>query len=118
MNYNVFVTKSFTSELKKLSKRYKKIKNDYETLLENISSQNPKEIAVDLGNDCYKYRLKNSDNHKGKSAGYRVVYYLVQEDTNIILLTIYSKSDYENISEQALDKKISEAMDLLSKYHD
>ncbi len=34
------------------------------------------------------------------------------------LLTIYSKSDYENISEQALDKKISEALDLLSKYHD
>ncbi len=115
MNYNIFVTRSFAKELKRLSKKYKNIKSDYKILLKNISSKYPSDIAVELGNNCYKYRLKNSDNHKGKSAGYRVVYYFLHKDDNIVLLTIYSKSDYENISDKELDKKISEALTMLGE---
>ncbi len=110
MNYEIKVVDTFKKELKKLSKKYKNIKNDYKALLDILSQNSPKDIAVHLGKNCYKIRIKNSDNHKGKSAGYRIIYLLIEEDLNIVLLSIYSKSDYENISENLIDQKIIEAI--------
>lgn len=111
MNYNITIVDTFKKELKKLSKRYKNIKKDYAYLLETLSKSDPKEISVYLGKDCYKIRLKNSDNNKGKSAGYRVVYLKIEEDLSIVLLSIYSKSDFENISEKEIDMKIMEVIE-------
>lgn len=51
-----------------------------------------------MGCDTYKVRIKNSDNQKGKSCGYRVLYYLKTQD-DVILLEIYSKSEQENLSD-------------------
>lgn len=59
--------------------------------------------SIDLGNDCYKMRLPNSSIPTGKSGGFRVIYYKKVEET-IYLLTIYSKSDIENIEDEHLDK--------------
>lgn len=42
-------------------------------------------------------RVRNSSIQKGKSAGYRLIYQ-VESPINILLLTIYSKSDREDIS--------------------
>ena len=44
----------------------------------------------------FKVRAKNSDIQKGKSGGYRVIYYL-KTNTQILLITIYSKSDRTDI---------------------
>ncbi|BBD59396.1 hypothetical protein NIES2109_21800 [Nostoc sp. HK-01] len=41
-------------------------------------------------------RLRNSNIQKGKSAGYRLIYQL-ESPTSILLLTIYAKSDREDI---------------------
>ncbi|MEH2380715.1 MAG: hypothetical protein V7K27_17835 [Nostoc sp.] len=41
-------------------------------------------------------RVRNSSIQKGKSAGYRLIYQ-VESPTSILLLTIYSKSDREDI---------------------
>ena len=48
-------------------------------------------------NQVLKVRGKNSDIQKRKSAGYRLIY-LVESPTSILLLTIYSKSDRQDIS--------------------
>jgi len=50
------------------------------------------------GNRVYKTRLENPDANKGKSGGFRVIWYLVTSDKEIYPLTIYSKSDEEDIS--------------------
>ncbi|MEH2206757.1 MAG: hypothetical protein V7K53_22230 [Nostoc sp.] len=42
-------------------------------------------------------RIRNSSIQKGKSAGYRLIYQ-VESPTNILLLTIYFKSDREDIA--------------------
>lgn len=115
MSYSIFTVSTFESELKALSKRYKSIKSDYKRLLEILSKSNPKDIAVYLGKDCYKLRLKNSDNNKGKSSGYRIVYLCIEEDLNIVLLSIYSKNDLPNISEKEIDSKILEAIEELKR---
>ena len=112
MNYSIRAVNSFSKELKKLSKKYKNLKNDYKMFLDLLSTSNPKELGIFLTNNCYKIRIKNSDNHKGKSAGYRIIYLLI-EDEDIVLLSIYSKSDVANISESEIDKKIIEAIEVL-----
>ncbi len=54
-------------------------------------------IGTELGNNTYKIRIKNSDNNKGKSAGYRIITYVIDEEYKIYLVTIYSKSEQESI---------------------
>ncbi len=49
----------------------------------------------------YKLRVKNSDNRKGKSAGYRIIYY-VKTAANIVLVPIYSKSEQSDITANEL----------------
>ena len=107
MNYKIYQVPSFLKELKKLSKRYKSIKKDYLNLLE-ILSNNPFENSIEIGKYCYKIRLKNSDNNKGKSAGYRVIYFVLDENNEITLLSIYAKSDIENLNENIIEEKIYE----------
>ena len=45
----------------------------------------------------FKVRARNSDVQKGKSGGYRVIYYLKTE-TQILLVTMYSKSEQSDIT--------------------
>jgi mRNA-degrading endonuclease RelE of RelBE toxin-antitoxin system len=42
-------------------------------------------------------RLQNSDAARGKSGGYRVIYYVKSAD-QAVLITISSKTDYADIS--------------------
>ena len=44
-----------------------------------------------------KIRVKNSDTKKGKSGGYRLIYWVMSPEI-IVMLDIYSKSDQENIT--------------------
>lgn len=110
MNYNITSVDTFKKELKKLSKRYKNIKEDYRHLLETLSTKNIKDISIYLGKNCYKIRLKNSDNNQGKSSGYRVIYLYIEDELSIVLLSIYTKADFENISEKEIDARIIEVI--------
>ncbi|MFN9817270.1 MAG: type II toxin-antitoxin system RelE/ParE family toxin, partial [Pseudanabaena sp.] len=60
-----------------------------------------------LNNQVFKVRLKNSNVQKGKSAGYRVIYY-IKTETSVVLVTIYSKSDISDIQNNAIEKIIKE----------
>ena len=55
----------------------------------------------------YKVRVKNSDNQKGKSGGYRIIYYVRTQD-EIRLLAMYAKSDQVNISDNSLRRILGE----------
>ena len=52
-----------------------------------------------------KVRLKNSDSQRGKSGGYRLIYWIVSTDL-IILLDVYSKSDQSDIEVDEIRKII------------
>ena len=49
-------------------------------------------------------KLKNSSSNSGKSGGFRVIYYYLDEEENAYLLKIYSKTEIENIKEEILIK--------------
>lgn len=62
---------------------------------------------VGIGYSVFKVRVKNSDNQKGKSGGYRLVYYL-KTSVNVLLLTIYSKSEQDDVAAEDLRMIIEE----------
>ena len=105
--YRLIPSKKFIKQIKRYSKKFHSLADDLEELY-NLLSNNPKS-GVSKGNNIYKIRLKNSDLKKGKSAGYRVITYVIDENEKIYLLTLYSKNEIENISDQEIDDLIEEA---------
>jgi mRNA-degrading endonuclease RelE of RelBE toxin-antitoxin system len=61
-----------------------------------------------MSNDgIYKVRWSAPSKGKGKSGGFRVMYYLLNEtedETEILLLTIFDKSEVETIKKQTAVK--------------
>jgi len=98
MNYNVKILETAKKDVKKLFKKYKSLKKDLLKLIE-ILEQNPHK-GVHLGKNYYKIRMKNSDNQRGKSGGYRVIYYVINENKEIWIAKIYSKSEIDNLPDE------------------
>lgn len=97
---SVRFTDEFEKQVYRLSKKYRRIRRDVEPVIAQLED---KVILGDrlagFGSNLYVYkvRVKNSDIQKGKSAGYRIIY-LLESESSILLLTIYSKSELEDIS--------------------
>jgi mRNA-degrading endonuclease RelE of RelBE toxin-antitoxin system len=88
----------FQSQFKFLKKRYRKIKVDIQSTLDDLESgKTPGDQFSGIDSIVMKVRVKNSDIQKGKSGGYRLIYWVVSPEL-IVLLDIYSKSDQENIT--------------------
>ncbi|NPA73217.1 MAG: hypothetical protein GXO12_00735 [Epsilonproteobacteria bacterium] len=100
MNLKIVILSHFEKEVKKLYKKYKNLPQDLKTV-KNILLNNPKS-GIRLGHSCYKIRVANSSVPTGKSGGFRVIYYYLDTQDNIYLLSIYSKNELENISENVL----------------
>jgi mRNA-degrading endonuclease RelE of RelBE toxin-antitoxin system len=100
MSYSVVTIPPFDRQLKRLAKKYPSIKNDLAELGKQLTD-NPS-LGKPIGQDCYKIRLAISSKGKGKSGGARVVTHVYVAETTIYLLTIYDKSDKENISDKEL----------------
>lgn len=78
-------------------------------LLEKLAVD-PKQ-GVQISNECYKIRLAISSKGRGKSGGARIITNIVISDNIVYLLTIYDKSEKENIS----DRELKEMLEQLSE---
>ncbi|MDB9510647.1 type II toxin-antitoxin system RelE/ParE family toxin [Kamptonema animale CS-326] len=90
----------FEANLYVLSKKYRRIRSDIEPIFEQFQGGNfigDRLSGIGENYVILKVRVKNSNIQKGKSAGYRLIYQ-VESPTSVLLLTIYSKSDREDIS--------------------
>lgn len=99
----ILLTSRFKKDLSQLAKRYRSIRQDLTSLIERLQTgETPGDQISGLKYQVFKVRLKNSNIQKGKSAGYRVIYYL-KTTTQIILVTIYSKSDQSDIQNKIIE---------------
>lgn len=64
-----------------------------------------------LGNGMYKVRLAISSKGKGKSGGARVITYVVTEDHEVYLLSIYDKSEFDTVDTKAMKLLVRELRD-------
>ena len=104
----IALTPRFQRDLRDLAKRYRSIRLDLQPLMEQLKSgETPGDRVTGIKYQIFKVRLKNSNIQKGKSGGYRVIYYLKTE-IEIILATIYSKSDLSDISNQVIEEAIAQ----------
>jgi len=101
---------TFERDLKRLSRRYAQIRLDIEPIIGELQrGALPGDRVQGLRLAIYKVRAANRDAKRGKSGGYRVIYYLPVGDL-IVLLTIYSKSDQKDISARAIAKIVKEEL--------
>ncbi|KIC89071.1 type II toxin-antitoxin system RelE/ParE family toxin, partial [Flavihumibacter sp. ZG627] len=100
MSYNVQVTAFFERELKALAKKHRSLKNDLAVLIEQLELEPT--TGTDLGNSCYKIRLAITSKGKGKSGGARVITHVKISGSTVYLLSIYDKSELENISDNTI----------------
>ena len=102
----ISLTPRFQQDLKKLIKSYRSIRKDLTPLIEQLQQgETPGDLISGNKYQVIKVRLRNSDIKKGKSAGYRVIYYLKTE-TAITLVTIYSKSNLTDIPNKVIEEII------------
>jgi mRNA-degrading endonuclease RelE of RelBE toxin-antitoxin system len=107
MSYNVIPTPDFKKLFKKLLKKYPSLKSDLNELI-GVLSENP-ETGTSLGHGIYKIRMSISSKGKGKSAGARVITFIVIEDKEVYLIHIYDKSQLENITKEQLFELLKNA---------
>ena len=104
----IFFARRFKQDVRELSKKYRHIRSDLQTTLEEISQGNLNgNQNSGVGYPVFKVRIKNSDIDKGKSGGYRLIYY-IQSPEVIIIITIYSKSDQADISAKQIREIIAD----------
>ena len=100
MNLNIKTLSCFDKDVKRLFKKYKQLPNDLKLLKEELS--NKPTSGIELVNRCYKIRLANSSIPTGKSGGFRIIYYYIDSDNNLYLMSMYSKNELENIDDKII----------------
>ena len=98
--YTVISTERFSKDVEYYfkKKRYFKIGEDIKEITDELEKGNlvGTEISglkIKHDGHTYKVRTANTSASVGKSNGFRIIYYVIREDKQIFLLTIYSKKD-------------------------
>lgn len=100
MSYNVQSIDVFEKQAKKLIKKYPSLKQEIFKIVQALKiSAN---IGVSIGKNCFKIRIAIASKGKGKSGGARIITNFVIKEKTIFLITIYDKSDKENITDKEL----------------
>ncbi|MEG4012869.1 MULTISPECIES: type II toxin-antitoxin system RelE/ParE family toxin [unclassified Microcoleus] len=108
---NVYFADEFKRNLRILSKKYRHIRSDVQPIVEQLQAgELPGNRIPGINDIVFKVRVKNSDIKKGKSAGYRLIYYVLMP-TAIFLMSIYAKSEQVDISVEQILQIISQLND-------
>ncbi|PPJ65028.1 type II toxin-antitoxin system RelE family toxin [Cuspidothrix issatschenkoi] len=108
LSIEIALTPRFQRDLRELAKRYRSIRSDIQPLIDQLQAgEIPGDRIAGIKYQVFKVRIKNSTIQKGKSGGYRVIYYL-KNAQGIILTTIYSKSDLTDVSNEIIEQAIAQ----------
>ena len=100
----------FEKRLERLERNYPKALDEVLNLIEQLEQDHrPGDKVPGLGFDVYKTRLRNPAAQRGKSGGFRVIYYL-QLANHVTLLTIYSKTEQADLSRREIQQLVAEAI--------
>ena len=107
----VIASPVFLNNIKSLAEKYRNIAKNIQPIVAQLGAgEFLGDQIPNVGYAVFKLRIRNNDAQKGKSGGYRLIYYLKTNDS-IILLTLYSKSEKSDIDTDIL-KDIIFAYDL------
>ena len=92
------VTIEFEKSFKRLSKKYKSLKDDYSHFLDELE-KNPF-MGDEIFANCRKARIAIKSKGKGKSGGGRIIFYFEIVNDRLILLFMYDKNEMENVKDE------------------
>lgn len=69
-----------------------------------------KESAIALGHNNYKIRLRCSDLKRGKSKSFRLILHILEEDRLMVPISLYFKSNRENLSKKEIMLDLADAV--------
>ena len=100
MKFNVIPIDKFKKEAKRLIRKFPSLKSELISLNDILEVQ--PDLRTPLGNNCYKIRLAIKSKGQGKSGGARVITYMINNDKDVYLLTIFDKSELDSIDDKTL----------------
>lgn len=109
MKYKILTTSWFEREFKRLLKRYPSPKSDFVAFQDRLIDEPRGGTSLGLGS--YKWRVAIKSKTQGKSGGLRAITYLeadvfIEDTTNIVLLSLYDKSETASISKDEIKSRI------------
>lgn len=102
MSYEVKSIAVFEKQTKRLVKKYASLKKELLILVKELK-ENPRQ-GKPIGKSCFKIRIAIASKGKGKSGGARLITNFMVTDEIVYLLSIYDKSEKENITDKELDE--------------
>ena len=102
MVYSVKSISVFERQAKRLIKKYASLKKELLELVQKLKEDPEQGTAI--GKSCFKVRIAVASKGKGKSGGARVITNFVVTDATVYLLSIYDKSEKENLSDSELEE--------------
>ena len=102
MSYKVKTTDVFEKQAKRLIKKYVSLKAELLHLVQELK-ENP-EQGTAIGKSCFKIRIAIASKGKGKSGGARIIANIVITEAIVYLLSIYDKSEKENLTDKELEE--------------
>lgn len=107
MDYNVQTIAVFEKQAKRQIKKYPSLRNELFTLIQLLKVKPCHGIS--LGKDCYKIPFSIASKGKGKSGGARFISHFIISDETVFLLSIFDKSEKENLT----DKELRELLEFI-----
>ena len=86
-------------------KKFPSLKKEFAQLLASLK-ENPIQ-GIPLANQCYKIRFAIASKGKGKSGGARIITHVQVTNEKVYLLSIYDKSEQDNISDKEIDSLLA-----------
>lgn len=92
MVYDVFIPDFFKTILKKLKRKYPSVGEDVKLALGVLVTNPDLGMSLQGFGEVKKLRVPNSDIARGKSGGYRLIYFVDRNHGKVVPLLLYSKS--------------------------
>lgn len=106
MSYRVVLVTAFLESIKHLKKKYPHANEDAKIALQVLIENPLLGVMIPGGDGARKLRVRNSDLKRGKSGGYRLVYFVDGSKETLFPLLLYSKTERADISRKELEELI------------
>ncbi|WP_291856008.1 hypothetical protein [Marinilabilia sp.] len=100
MKFDVKTISVFERQAKRLIKKFPSLKNELRTLITELKTSPQK--GTSIGHSCHKIRLAIASKGRGKSGGARVITHLIYKSNSVYLISIYDKSEIENLTDNEI----------------
>ncbi|HET6559603.1 MAG TPA: type II toxin-antitoxin system RelE/ParE family toxin [Prolixibacteraceae bacterium] len=87
-------------------KKFPSLKKELQILISDLKMDPNKGTPIVHG--CHKIRLAISSKGKGKSGGARVITHVIFQEDTVFLLSIYDKSEMENLTDNEIVELINQ----------